>query len=198
MIFPKILSAVLLTSILLVACSPAKAPVKYSMAQATSTGCATPEPGKTGTCKVNAALDSTAVPTQGSASQVEPTVLPTSAPTSQSDLTKSDEQGSVTVALKPLNLDQPGDALVFDVVMTTHMVDLSMDLTSLAVLSTDTGKTVQAAKWDGPRGGHHVEGKLSFPTTQDGKSLLDGANSITITIKDVDAPSRTFKWQLKG
>lgn len=178
--YPKIIFVALLAVLFLAACSPAKAPVKYSLAQATSTGCSTPDAGKIATCKVNGATDPTAVPTQAVG------------------LTESDSQGAVTVEVKPLNLDKPGDTLVFDVSMNTHSVDLSMDLVELAVLSTDTGKTVQAVQWDAPRGGHHVAGKLSFPTTLDGNSLFDGARSITITIKDVYAPARTFTWQLPG
>ena len=182
--YPKIIFAIFLTALFLAACSPAQAPVKYSMGQSTSTGCSTPAAGKIETCKVNRATDPTAVPTQ----TVEP----------QPDLTKSDAQGSVTVEVKPENLDKPGDALIFDVSMNTHSVDLGMDLTQLAVLTTDTGKTVQALKWDAPRGGHHVAGKLSFPAALDGKKLLDGASSFTITINNVDVPARIFTWQLTG
>lgn len=57
--------------------------------------------------------------------------------------------------------------------------------------------TVQATLWDAPRGGHHVEGKLIFPALQKGKSILDGATKLTLTIVNVDAPSRVFEWQLK-
>jgi hypothetical protein len=182
--FHKITFVVLLATLLLAACSSPKAPVKSSPEQPASTVCATPEAGKIGTCKPNGSSDPTAIPTQ----LVEP----------QSELTKSDAQGAITVEIKPMNLDKPGDTLIFDVAMDTHSVDLSMDLAQLAVLTTDTGKTIQAIRWDGPRGGHHVEGKLSFPTTLDGKNLLDGARSITIIIKDVDSPARTFIWQITG
>ena len=183
--YPKFIFAVLITALLLTACSPAKTPAKFSMGQSTSTGCSTPEVGKIATCKVNGAADPTMVPT---AQAVGP----------QLELSKSDGQGAVTVNVKPLNLDKPGDTLIFDISMNTHSVDLNMDLVQLTVLSTDTGKTVQPLKWDGPKGGHHVEGKLSFPTTLDGKDLFAGARSITVTIKDVDAPARLFTWQLTG
>ena len=154
------------------------------MGQSISTGCSTPEAGKVQPCKVNEAADPTAVPTKMEAAQP--------------DLTKSDDQGAVSVEVKPENLDKPGDALIFDVSMNTHSVNLGMDLTQLAVLTTDTGKTVRAIKWDAPGGGHHVAGKLSFPATVDGKKLLDGASSLTITIKNVDVPARIFTWQLTG
>ncbi|MDO9348708.1 MAG: hypothetical protein Q7T47_05430 [Anaerolineales bacterium] len=113
------------------------------------------------------------------------------------DLTRIDQQGAIIVEITPLNLDAPADTLEFDVVMDTHSIDLSMDLATLATLTTDTGITVQATLWDAPRGGHHVEGKLIFPALQKGKSILDGATKQTLTIDNVDAPSRVFEWQLK-
>lgn len=139
----------------------------------------------------------TAGPTvKGQPTQVPPTVIPPQENNIKSNITKSDIQGAVTVEITPDNLDNPGDTLIFDVSMNTHSVDLSMDLAQLAVLSTDTGKTVQATQWDAPRGGHHLEGKLSFPSTLDGKNLLDGAKSVTLTLNNVDAAARIFTWQL--
>lgn len=113
------------------------------------------------------------------------------------NLTRSDQQGAVTVNVTPLNLKGPSDQLEFDIALETHSVDLSMDLATLATLTTDTGITVQATKWDAPRGGHHVEGKLVFPGTKDGKTILDNARKLTLTITNVDAPSRIFEWVLK-
>src|SRR5215475_13826871 len=113
------------------------------------------------------------------------------------ELTRSDEQGAVTVNVTPLNLENPSDRLEFNVALDTHSVDLSMDLATLATLTTDRGITVQATLWDAPRGGHHVKGKLIFPATKDGSSLLEGANKITLTISNVDTSSRIFEWKLK-
>lgn len=118
--------------------------------------------------------------------------------TQSENATQTDSQGAVTFDVTPLNLKNPAESLQFDVSMSTHSVDLSMDLATLATLTTDTGKTVQATFWDGPKGGHHVEGKLSFPANQNGKSVLDGAKQLTLTIKDVDAPERTFVWELSA
>jgi hypothetical protein len=72
-----------------------------------------------------------------------------------------------------------------------------MDLATLATLTTDTGVSVQATKWDATPGGHHVSGKLIFPATSDGKSILDGVTKLTLTIVNVDAASRVFEWDLK-
>ena len=113
-----------------------------------------------------------------------------------SDLSRSDEQGAVTVVVTPINLNNPSDQLEFDIALETHSVDLSMDLATLATLTTDTGISVQATTWDAPRGGHHVEGKLIFPATKDGKTILEDASKLTLTITDVDAASRLFEWPI--
>lgn len=107
---------------------------------------------------------------------------------------RTDGQGAIIFEVTPLNLNAPADTIEFDIVLTTHSIDLSMDLATQATLTTDTGATVQATLWDAPRGGHHVVGKLIFPATVDGKSILDGATKLTLTILNVDAPSRVFEW----
>jgi hypothetical protein len=113
-----------------------------------------------------------------------------------SDMTRSDQQGAVVVSITPLNLADSSEQLEFDVVLETHSVDLSMDLAVLSSLTTDTGVIMQATLWDAPRGGHHVSGKLIFPALSDGRPILEGASRLTLTILDVDAPSRVFEWQL--
>jgi len=107
------------------------------------------------------------------------------------DLTRTDSQGQVTITVIPINLVNLGDTLTFDVSMNTHSVDLSMDLSKLARITADNGKSAQAIKWDGPRGGHHVQGKLSFSASE-----LSGAKKLTLTINNVDVPSRVFTWVL--
>src|SRR3990172_2979509 len=108
-----------------------------------------------------------------------------------------DQQGAIIVEITPLNLDSPTDTFEFDVALTTHSIDLSMDLATLSTLTTDTGLSVESTLWDAPLGGHHVEGKLIFPATKDGKSILEGATKLTLTIVNVDAASRVFEWELK-
>ena len=136
----------------------------------------------------------------GATQAVPPTVPP--APAAQAapaqDLARADEQGAVTVAVTPLNLNKPGQTLDFEVAMNTHSVDLSMDLSALATLTTDAGRTVRATGWDAPKGGHHVSGRLSFPASVDGAPLLKGAKKLTLTLQNVDAPERTFTWVLPG
>jgi hypothetical protein len=111
--------------------------------------------------------------------------------------TRIDDQGAIIFEVTPLDLNQTAESLEFNIVLTTHSIDLGMDLATTATLSTDTGVSVNSTLWDAPRGGHHVEGKLIFPAAQDGKSILDGARKLTLTITNVDVPTRIFEWELK-
>ena len=173
---------VLALGLLLAACTGKTASVQPAVVSSTPDSCATPESGTAGTCKKGTTITpSTLVPQPNAAS---------------SDLKRTDAQGAVTLEVNPINLDNPGDTWVFDVSMNTHSVDLSMDLAALANLTTDNGLTIQAAQWDAPKEGHHVEGKLTFPINSAGKSLLKSAKELTLTIKNVDAPTRKFTWQL--
>lgn len=120
----------------------------------------------------------------------------TSSNSSLESLARADQQGSVTVTVTPINLQNPGDTLDFDVSLQTHSVDLSMDFASLSTLKTDTGVTLNAIQWNGPKGGHHVKGTLSFPASQNEKPVLKGAKTLTLTILNVDAPERAFSWEI--
>lgn len=122
--------------------------------------------------------------------------VPTAATPAGQPATLVDQQGAVIVEVTPLNLDQTGQTLDFQVSMNTHSVDLSMDLTALATLETDTGLQVGAVAWDGPSGGHHVSGTLSFPAMIEGKPLFEGASQFTLTIRSVDAEARVFTWDI--
>jgi hypothetical protein len=107
-----------------------------------------------------------------------------------------DEQGAVSVAVTPMGLSEDAPTLDFEVLMDTHSVELDMNLATLATLMTDNGRHVTATLWDAVPGGHHVSGVLSFPGTEDGTAVLDGATQLTLTIRGVDAPERIFIWTL--
>jgi hypothetical protein len=89
---------------------------------------------------------------------------------------------------------------VFSVEMDTHVVNLDgYDLRQLASLRTDQGQEIQPASWNGPWGGHHRSGTLTFPATLGNGTPLIGPNtrSITLVIRNVgDVPERTFTWTL--
>lgn len=110
--------------------------------------------------------------------------------------TAVDEQGAVSVAVTPLNMSGAAPTLDFEVAMNTHSVDLGMDLATLATLTTDDGRTVNATLWDAVPGGHHVSGVLSFPAAEGGTAVIANASRLTLTIHDVDAPERIFSWSL--
>ena len=116
----------------------------------------------------------------------------------QVDVPQIDSQGTVIVTVTPLNLSKPGNALDFDVSLSTHSLELDMDLTTLSTLTTDTGISLSTSQWDGSQGGHHVEGTLSFPAKQDGNSILNGAKQLTLTITGVDNATRAFTWDLSA
>jgi hypothetical protein len=156
--------------------------------------CAPSAPAAPLTATDSAPIQNNATPTD------DPALIPTLFPNTSAggDLSRIDEQGMVMVQVTPTNLGTPADTLEFDVAMNTHSVNLSMDLATLATLTTDTGSSLPASKWDAPPGGgHHVSGILSFPSTQDGKYILEGAAKLRLTILNVDAPSRIFEWDLK-
>ncbi|GAB4528481.1 MAG: hypothetical protein Fur0018_14600 [Anaerolineales bacterium] len=109
---------------------------------------------------------------------------------------QSDSQGAVTVELRPNNLNNPASFIEFAVAMNTHSVNLDMNLAQLSTLTTDSGLEVQAVSWDAPSGGHHVRGVLRFPAVVDGQPVLNAqTRRVTVTIRNVDAPVRTFTWQ---
>ncbi|MEW5939678.1 MAG: hypothetical protein AB1750_08460 [Chloroflexota bacterium] len=178
-----LLPALLLLTLALAACSatPASPPS---------------DPAPASASPASSASNPTPASTPPSAS--EPSPVPTESLAQEPDLaTRVDEQGAIIFEVTPLRLDASLETIEFEVTMNTHSIDLSMDLAAAATLATDTGVTVQAALWDAPSGGHHVSGTLVFPATVDGKSILDGATKLTLTIVNVDAPARVFEWELK-
>lgn len=143
----------------------------------------------------NDATEETAVTDIQIASQVQE--VPGDVEKNTNHETLVDQQGAVTVAVTPLNLETTNvETVTFEVAMDTHSVDLSMDLATLATLTTENGNEVLATEWDAEMGGHHVSGILSFPAVIDGTDLLQGASEIELIIRDVDAAERVFSWQL--
>jgi polyisoprenoid-binding protein YceI len=117
---------------------------------------------------------------------------PTAAPASK-NLTQTNDEAMVTVAVTPLNLSDKSAATVdFDIALNTHSVDLGYDLTQIATLSSNAGEKVQPTKWNGPTGGgHHRDGTLSFP------QLKNRGQTVTLTLRGIaDVPERTFTWKV--
>lgn len=125
----------------------------------------------------------------------------TGAATTSAAATQTSEGGQVTV-----KVTWSGRAAgpVFQVVLDTHAVDLDgYDLRQLATLRTrgtsggDGGRVAPPTDWTAPKGGHHREGALSFPTTTaDGAPLIDATTrTVELTIRNVaGVAERKFQW----
>jgi hypothetical protein len=139
---------------------------------------------------------SAATPTDGAA---DPTV-PTAGVPDATSLAQSAEAGGVTVTVTPTNLAAPsGSTLDFKVKVETHTVDLSQNLATISVLRMPSGIDVDGAKWDGPTGGHHIEGTLSFPRTDSTGAAVavPATGTLTLSIRNYGGVvERTFTWNL--
>ena len=112
--------------------------------------------------------------------------------TEQTWETKTDDQANVTVTITPLDLLPQSSEWKFDVGMNTHSVELDQDMTKIAVLIDDQGNEYMPTKWDGPVGGHHREGTLSF------SAITPIPKSVELKITGIADTVRTFVWQLNN
>jgi len=153
--------------------APTAAPVQPTVAQATKS-------------------PATAAPSQPAATQsARPTPTQPRSAIPPGDLTRTNEGGSVTFAIKPINLGSGASTLDFEVDMNTHSVDLGVDLKALSVLKTDAGVEVAPLAYQGGSG-HHVSARLSFPADK-----LAGAKKLTLVIRNLAGiPERIFSWNL--
>ena len=112
-----------------------------------------------------------------------------------SGATQTSEGGQVTIKA---TWQGPGAGLIFDVVMDTHAVDLDgFDLAQLAALRVDGAREVHPASWNAPKGGHHRQGILTFPSTAgDGSPFITAdTRAIELVIRDVaGVPERVLRW----
>ena len=121
-----------------------------------------------------------------------PTSVQTGVPSSsnvQKWETKTEEQANVTVVITPLDLSPQSTEWKFDVGMNTHSVELDQDMTKSAVLIDDQGKEYKALNWNGPVGGHHREGVLTFSQITPTPKLVE------LKISGIGGVDRLFKWQ---
>lgn len=102
---------------------------------------------------------------------------------------KSNEEGEVVVDVTPVAVKK-GEKVVFDVKLDTHNIELDYDLVAKSQLTDNKGNIYQALSWNGGKGGHHLSGKLTFP------SLAKEATSLTLAIKNIDNIDRVFRWEL--
>jgi hypothetical protein len=116
---------------------------------------------------------------------------PATSGTEQKWETKTDEQANVTVVVTPLDLSPRSSQWKFDIGMNTHSVELDQDMTKSVVLVDDQNKEYAPVTWDGPAGGHHREGVLTF------NAITPTPKSINLKISDIGGVIRNFSWQPK-
>lgn len=122
---------------------------------------------------------------------VAPSNAPQRSASSSAFETKNNSGGSVDVAVTPQQLDV-GQPMAFEIVMNTHSVDLSDDMTQIIILRDDKGKEYNPTAWDGGEpGGHHRSGVIKFA------ALTSKSKSVDLVIKGLAKVSeRTFHWDL--
>ncbi len=124
---------------------------------------------------------------------------PSASPTGQAGGKRTDATGPVTVEATLLDPGKASDRIRIEIVLDTHSVELDgYKLESLATLRTDTGKVVQPLAIESPSGsGHHRKGILVFPGTDASGSLLAGAKTVELIVRDVGGvKERTLRWML--
>ena len=100
--------------------------------------------------------------------------------------------GGVTVTVTPNTVAADASRWQFEIVVSTHSVELSHDLVQLAALIDAAGRRHAPLAWDGdPPGGHHRKGVLSFRP-------LGSVEEVTLLIREVGMPERVFRWSVKG
>jgi hypothetical protein len=109
--------------------------------------------------------------------------------------TQTNEGGGVTIKATWAG---PEAGPVFEVVLDTHSVDLDQyDLQELALLRVNGSQELRPVAWEAPKGGHHREGKLSFPATlpAGGPTLGEDLRTLELVIRDVGGvPTRSLQW----
>lgn len=105
---------------------------------------------------------------------------------------KSDDQGAVTVEVRPIDLSPNSQVWKFEVTLNTHSVELDDDLVAQSVLVDDLGKVYRPLSWEGdPPGGHHREGVLTF------QPITPLPFRLELHIRNVGTiNNRIFTWQM--
>ncbi len=101
------------------------------------------------------------------------------------------DENYVTFEITPVDFgfDRP---VVFEIKMNTHQVDLGFSLMDIAALKVDDDIILDPIAWDGTApGGHHRDGKLTFP------AIPSLAEHLILVIRNVaDVEERIFEWQI--
>lgn len=115
---------------------------------------------------------------------------PQEMPQEQINQKQVDEKGAVVIEATPKIL-KAGQEAQFEIIFTTHSVELDYEIASISRLTDDKGNNYKPAAWTGGKGGHHLEGVLIFP------ALAKSAQRVTLIIPAIDNQDRIFQWNLR-
>lgn len=106
---------------------------------------------------------------------------------------KTNDDGGVWIAIRPINLQQGNTDWSFEISIDVHSGDLAGDLMQVAELTGGNKASYKPTVWEGdPPGGHHRKGILKF------KPITPLPNSIALIIRGVGGINeRKFAWNLK-
>ena len=101
--------------------------------------------------------------------------------------------GAVAVSVTLLDLAEGGSTMIdFKVSMNTHSGALPSDMLKVAKLIGENGAETLPAAWTGGGGGHHLSGRLSFPSAG-----LDADRAVTLVLKGIGGPNELrFQWKV--
>lgn len=103
---------------------------------------------------------------------------------------KTDNQAEVSVTVTPIDVSAQSIEWKFNVVISTHSVELDHDMVKIGVLIDEQGKEYKALRWEGtPPGGHHREGVLVFEQIKSNPKLVE------LKISGIGNVVRSFSWQ---
>lgn len=103
--------------------------------------------------------------------------------------TKEDIQGEIAVKVIPIKLS-PKENVRFKIALNTHSADLNYSLKDVSKMEDDKGNEYKPVSWSGGKGGHHLEGELTFPP------FFEEAKSVKLTIRQIGGVDRIFVWDL--
>jgi len=104
--------------------------------------------------------------------------------------TKVDSQANVTIEVTPQVIGIEMQENIFELLLDTHSVDLNYDLQKIIILRDDLGNIYEASAWTGGIGGHHLVGKIVFP------SIDKDAKAVELEINGLGEVKRMFQWDI--
>ncbi|HCG62603.1 MAG: hypothetical protein A2Y31_05640 [Spirochaetes bacterium GWC2_52_13] len=112
-------------------------------------------------------------------------------PVLQAPEPRKDSRNDVDVVVEP-EIIEAGEAIVFRIGFSTHVVELDFDAAEVAGLFDNQGNEYALVSWQGdPPGGHHREIILEFEPAKEGVVFLE------LLLKNINQADRKFKWLME-